>query len=479
MKFNIPAIIHQMWIGPHPKPQIWMDTWKEKNPTWEYKLWTEENIPSLTNALQYDLINELCGKVDIARIEILCKWGGIFLDADLECILPLDDYLRRFHFFASYENEIECPGNIANGIMGSEPGHPILLEMIKAISLLDNINKKPAWKTVGPALLTKTIQHHQIHSSPVKILPSHAFLPKHYNSTEPYKGKGKTYANHFWYSTIKNRDKTDSFAPTPIQLDNGEKEAEKVKKWRGGFKIIVPSFNSVKYLPKTLSSIERQVNKNYEVCVIDDASTLPGQREIILEFCNRNHWKYIFHQKNMGTLKSVIDGIEALTCKDEDVIVQLDGDDRLYSDKVLSTLDKIYSEEDIYLTWGSFITSPPNCVYINYAEDLPADYIEKNLHRTVINIFGPLRTFKYRLFRAIQDEDLRDPITQEYYSVTSDLALFYPMLEMAGSKVRYIPEILYVYNIDNPLNDFKINQMEQIETRISIQNKTIYSRLNL
>ena len=42
---KIPKIIHQIWIGNRQLPlklQQYQETWKEQNPDWEYKLWTNE-----------------------------------------------------------------------------------------------------------------------------------------------------------------------------------------------------------------------------------------------------------------------------------------------------------------------------------------------------------------------------------------------------------------------------------------------------
>ncbi|WP_068467900.1 glycosyltransferase family 2 protein [Candidatus Protochlamydia phocaeensis] len=246
---------------------------------------------------------------------------------------------------------------------------------------------------------------------------------------------------------------------------------------KGQFKIVVPSFNSVNFIPKTLASIESQTNKNYQVCVIDDCSTLEKQREIISEFCQRNQWKSIFHTKNEGALAGIVEAIHSLNCQDDDVIVMLDGDDWLYDEHVLEKLDKIYTEEDVYLTWGQFQTYPPNCIKMNYALPIPEIVIEQQLYREIVDIFGHLKTYKYRLFREIKDEDLRDPQTGEYFRVSWDKALMYPMLEMAGYKVRFVPDLLYVYNIVNPLSDYKINRKEQIIATDYIRSKPHYKRI--
>ena len=204
----------------------------------------------------------------------------------------------------------------------------------------------------------------------------------------------------------------------------------------GRFKIIVPSWNSVAYLPKTLASIESQTYKNYDVCVIDDHSALKEQREMISEFCTRNGWKAILHAENLGPLAGTIEAIKLLACHDEDVILILDGDDWLFDANVLATLDHLYATEDIYLTWGSFETYPRGSRSMNYAAPVDPTVISQKLYRLITDVFGHPRTFKYRLFREIKDEDLRDPHTGEYFRVSGDKALLYPMLEMAGEKGR-------------------------------------------
>ena len=94
---SIPKIIHQIWIGPKPKPTKFMDTWKEKNPDFEYICWSEEEIEKRQIVFKcqekIDEIEEINGKADILRWEILYKYGGVFLDADSICIEPIDDEL--------------------------------------------------------------------------------------------------------------------------------------------------------------------------------------------------------------------------------------------------------------------------------------------------------------------------------------------------------------------------------------------------
>ena len=75
---SIPRIIHQIWIGPKPAPTKFMDTWKDKHPDFEYIRWTENEMKKrgfVSNCQnRIDEMEELCGKADIIRWEILYKF---------------------------------------------------------------------------------------------------------------------------------------------------------------------------------------------------------------------------------------------------------------------------------------------------------------------------------------------------------------------------------------------------------------------
>ena len=96
---SIPKIIHQLWIGTKPAPITLMNTWKDKNPDFEYIFWNEQEF--INRKMHFkcqnkiDEIEEINGKADILRWEILYKYGGVFIDADSICIEPIDDELMN------------------------------------------------------------------------------------------------------------------------------------------------------------------------------------------------------------------------------------------------------------------------------------------------------------------------------------------------------------------------------------------------
>jgi mannosyltransferase OCH1-like enzyme len=127
---GIPKIIHQIWIGSKPKPTKFMDTWKNKHKDFEYISWTEEEIEKRKIIFKcqhkIDEVEEFAGKTDIMRLEILYKYGGIYLDADSICVEKIDDELLNTKCFAAWEQEEVRKGLIANGTMGFPPKHPLV-----------------------------------------------------------------------------------------------------------------------------------------------------------------------------------------------------------------------------------------------------------------------------------------------------------------------------------------------------------------
>ena len=203
----IPKIIHQVWIGEKPVPDRFIKTWKEKHPGWIHMLWNEsileKHFPDgLVNQKQYDIMPELAGKCDIARYEILNKFGGVFVDADAICVNKLDNFFLDNDSFSCYENESKRGNLIANGYLGSTRSNKLMKLLIKEISLLKSedllIGKTTAWQTVGPLFLTRVI--HKYAYSCISVYPSYFFIPKHHTG-ETYNGIGKIYAEQYWGST--------------------------------------------------------------------------------------------------------------------------------------------------------------------------------------------------------------------------------------------------------------------------------------
>lgn len=196
----IPKIIHQIWLGDQSKrPDKFIQTWKDQNPTWEHKLWTDDNLPEIRCKKQFDLCPSLPGKADILRYQLLYDQGGFFIDADSECVNPLDDFLLDNECFCCWENEEVRKGLMANGYLASVKDCRLMDLIMKRVETFENMNYHPleTWSITGPLLLTNTVY---LNVYPITVYPSWYFIPRHYSGVE-YKGTDKIYAKQYWGTT--------------------------------------------------------------------------------------------------------------------------------------------------------------------------------------------------------------------------------------------------------------------------------------
>jgi len=198
----IPKIIHQIWVGDQNKrPYKMMETWKEKNPSWEYMLWTDANLPTMINRHHFDAFSPYHGKADILRYEVLKQHGGFFIDADSDCIKPLEDFLLDNDSFACFESEQHRPGLVANGYLAGIKDCQIFDILIQKISKMipQHMNAMaPPWQLTGPTLLTNSIREYNY--TKLKIYPSHYFIPSHFCGGN-YTGSDHVFCRQYWGST--------------------------------------------------------------------------------------------------------------------------------------------------------------------------------------------------------------------------------------------------------------------------------------
>ncbi|AVP87417.1 hypothetical protein phytr_4680 [Candidatus Phycorickettsia trachydisci] len=133
----IPKVMHHVWDGDLPPLyQNYFDECKKLHPDWEFKFWSDEDIRSLNleNQDLYDKSRDYAGRSDIARYEILYKFGGVYRDLDVKCLRPIDDLNHKYDFFAPIEYPITYwPAVINNGIIGANAGHPVLKRTLDII----------------------------------------------------------------------------------------------------------------------------------------------------------------------------------------------------------------------------------------------------------------------------------------------------------------------------------------------------------
>jgi mannosyltransferase OCH1-like enzyme len=136
----IPKTLHLIWLGKAPLPknyQYYLETWKYYHPTWKIKIWDKdailaENFPSEDLFL---LARSYAEQADIARYEIIHRYGGLYIDTDIECFSSFDDLHHKYDFYVNMEPPAlnKKRVTIANNMIGAIPNHYILAETLKRI----------------------------------------------------------------------------------------------------------------------------------------------------------------------------------------------------------------------------------------------------------------------------------------------------------------------------------------------------------
>lgn len=127
---HIPKKIHYCWVGGAPIPdkyRYYMESWYKYCPDYEIIEWNENNY-DFTKNLYMKQAYEMrkWGFVpDYARLDIVYREGGIYLDTDVELLSNFDDLLCH-RAFAGFETESNV--NLGQGF-GSIAGNPIIKQM--------------------------------------------------------------------------------------------------------------------------------------------------------------------------------------------------------------------------------------------------------------------------------------------------------------------------------------------------------------
>lgn len=271
-------------------------------------------------------------------------------------------------------------------------------------------------------------------------------------------------------------------------------------------KVIVPFYNPGDFLDSCIHSVLTQDYENYEVLFIDDASTdnsyikIPActyktnekgepvrdekGEPIILEkhpllektkCININLWRA---SERATALPNIHMGVMNFCDDPQDIVVLLDGDDALIGKTALSYINDYYNQyPDCWLMYGSSRwTDGRKCCSSEYPE------LEfKNLRAAPFRV-SHLRSFRAGLYHKIAIQDptfscMQDKNNQ-WYKVTYDVAMFLPMLEMAGFEhVKHNKVPLYLYNRDNPISDDKVRQQEQWDVHEEILKKKPFKKI--
>jgi len=241
--------------------------------------------------------------------------------------------------------------------------------------------------------------------------------------------------------------------------------------------VVIPSYNNSSYYQKNLDSVFSQHYTNYRVIYIDDCSpdgTGDLVKKYIIEHGQEHRVTLIKNEQRRGALANHYAACHS--CQNHEIVVQLDGDDWLKHEHVLATVNKAYQDPNVWLVYSQHEMCPPSGDVIK-DRTIPQAIIKLHAYREYRWVASALRTFYAGLFKRIKLQDLL--YNGAFFDVTCDLAFMFPMLEMTGGKLKWIDEVLYVYNVGTSINDFKVRGAKQLRMDNIIRARDKYEPLKI
>lgn len=267
--------------------------------------------------------------------------------------------------------------------------------------------------------------------------------------------------------------------------------------------VVIPSYNNCEWYFKNLSSVFDQEYENYSIIYINDNSsdktgdlveafvkeritdyqivTFTAPREADIQSSTEEFIKLVNKKKcfftlvnnkyrQYGSLGNIYRAV--YSADDDTIILNLDGDDWLSRSDVFAELNETYSKKNVWLTHGRFIEYPHGAS--DWSLKIPDSVVKENAFRK-FRMPSHLRTYYSWLFKKIRLEDLL--YEGVFCPMTGDMALMFPMIEMAGERHAYIDKVNYVYNMASSINDNKVNAQLQRDIDAYIRALPPYPRL--
>ncbi len=208
-----------------------------------------------------------------------------------------------------------------------------------------------------------------------------------------------------------------------------------------GNKIVILStlWNASKQIPKFISSIKSQTYQNFKVIIVDDNSS-DGSLLLLKKLTSGDN-RFTIIRNDIQKFKTqnfyeVINNNNLIN--NDDVIIELDGDDEFYGKNVVEKVHNHFKNTNLWIAGYKWID--------NRGKKSPFKYPPNaDNPRSQIWAYSAMRVFKAFLFRNIKQTDLM--FEGKFVRAANDVAYGMPMLEMSGNEhFKSFNDITYLYN---------------------------------
>lgn len=225
----IPKTIHAIWFSGDPMPELYLrclESWKKYAPDYDIRIWNRETYKHghclfFEQAIEH---GNWAFASDYARADLLRRYGGIYMDLDVEMLRPIDDLLYN-DAYMSFESRdrIECGSG-----MGARPGHPIMQEICESYENRPYFKADGTWdNSTCPVRYTQVIEKHGLkkdgsfqHVEDITVYPFEVLTGKSFDT-------GIIYNTEFSYTVHHHNG---SWIPDPARKAMNERY-ERIQKF--------------------------------------------------------------------------------------------------------------------------------------------------------------------------------------------------------------------------------------------------------
>lgn len=238
--------------------------------------------------------------------------------------------------------------------------------------------------------------------------------------------------------------------------------------------IVVPIYNTEKYLERCINSILNQSYSNIELILVDDGST-DGSGEICDRLAYKDKRVKVIHTKNNGLSKARNIGIEHSTGS---YIAFVDSDDYIHED-MYNDMVKIIKNNDVDIVYCNYLEGSLDKYRFNKYKDLKIDIFDS---KKILELSYKKESSKYLVVwnKLIKKQIINDIKFDEDIKIGED-HIFCNKIYNKAKKIGYINNQYYYYyrgNENSVCNDNKNIEKRMDQIRSYIKEYKYFSKEN-
>lgn len=235
--------------------------------------------------------------------------------------------------------------------------------------------------------------------------------------------------------------------------------------------VIIPVYNSAKYLPHCLDSIINQTYQNLEIICVNDGST-DNSAKILQNYAKKDNRIKILTQKNAGQSAARNRGIQLAT---GDFISFIDNDDEVTKTFIEDLLKPFLKHNTILSVCGIHYKrlkqKTTNDVYINSLRPRKKNESQKSYILYLLAIDGRMYSSVNKLYKA---EVVRKISFDEKLNFAEDTKFVLDYLNQEKGRISFILKPLYIYNFGTETSTIKSTATNWQNWQTSYKNLKIW-----